>query len=101
VCAGNRSSSRESREGLKRREDTPLNKHFWPLTYFNALSWTDEGAVFPNLKLDSTFNVQFIYRQSVKAHYSIEKIFGCIGDNYFFIQFSATYALFYMTLEFC
>lgn len=50
----------------------------WPLTYFNALSWTDEGAVFLNLKVGSDFNIQFIFRRSVKDHYFIVKTFVCI-----------------------
>lgn len=59
--------------GKKRERYTTDHKLIWPLTYFNARSWTDEGAVFHNLKLDSAFNIQFIYRRSVKDHYSIGK----------------------------
>lgn len=82
--------------------------HYWAwtylpfeyLAYFYALSWTDEGAIFHNLKLDSAFNVQFIYRKSVKHHYSMGKIYGCIKENKLFFPVSSRY-ISHTTLQFC
>lgn len=76
----NRSKSRQNLWWKKGRCTTE-HKLIWLLTYFHALSRTDEGAIFHNLKLNTTFNIQFIYRKSVKHYYSIRKIYGCIKEK--------------------
>lgn len=67
---------------LEEKERCSLDHEFiWPLTCFNVLSWTDEGAVFHNLKLGSAFNIWFIYRGSVRDHHYRGKIFDCIREK--------------------
>lgn len=80
VYIKNRSKSRQNL-WLKKERYTSEHKLIWLLTYFHALSQTDEGAIFHNLELNSVFNTQFIYRKSVKHHYSMGKIYSCIKEK--------------------